>query len=195
MKKIIEDLKALEGKKIEPNSVLKILQSHDLKNLQYEEYLKDADMKSYHRIPILEEPVQAFIMIRPPQHNLPIHHHNNFWGYIVPLSGIVAETVYNYEKKARKVYIHPTKTYSKGEFIYEPFNVLHKLQNTSPLEPAITFHVRYPSVYDYSGTMIIDAKNRRLAILSDKAEKVGWDLPEDHYQSIEDNAYELEKLW
>jgi predicted metal-dependent enzyme (double-stranded beta helix superfamily) len=195
MEKILNDLKALAGKKIEPNLVREIILSHDLKNLPYQDYIKDADMSIYNRIPLMEEPVQAFIMIRPPQHNLPIHHHNNFWGFIVPLRGIVAETVYRYDEPKQKMYIHPTKTYSKGEYIYEPFNVLHKLQNTSPIEPAITFHVRYPSVYNYAGTMIIDAKNRRLAILSEKAQQVGWDLPDNHYQRVEENAYDLEKLW
>lgn len=195
MKELLNDLKSLEGKKIEPNIVREIIVSHNLKKLRYKEYLKGADMKGYTRISLLEEPVQAFIMIRPPQHHLPIHHHNNFWGYIIPLSGVVSETMYNYDNVKKKVYIHPTKTYSKGEYIFEPFNLLHKLQNTSPIDPAITFHIRYPSIYNYSGTMIIDAKNRRMAILSDKAERVGWDLPEDHYQKLEENAYDLEKLW
>lgn len=195
MEKLLNDLKALAGKKIEPNVVREILQSRNLKNLNYEDYLKGADLTGYNRIPLIEEPLQAFIMTRPPQHNLPIHHHNNFWGFIVPLKGIVSETVYGYDAPKRKVYVHPTKTYSKGDYIYEPFNVLHKLQNTSPLDQAITFHIRYPSVYNYTGTMIIDAKNRRLAILSEKATEVGWGLPEDHYQKVIENAYDLEKLW
>lgn len=195
MEKLLNDLKALAGKKIEPNLVRKTILKHDIKKLEYADYIKGADFTTYNRIPLFEEPLQAFIMIRPPQHSLPIHHHNNFWGFIVPLQGVVAETVYNYDAPKHKVFIHPTKTFSKGEYIYEPFNVLHKLQNNSPLEPAITFHVRYPSVYNYTGTMIIDAKNRRLAILSDKATEVGWDLPEDHYQKVMENAYELEKLW
>jgi len=195
MEKLLQDLKSLSGKKIEPNLVREIILSHNIKNLKFEEYLKGADMSTYNRIPLIEEPLQAFIMIRPPQHNLPIHHHNNFWGFIIPLSGIVAETVYRYDEPKNKMFIHPTKTYSKGEYIYEPFNVLHKLQNTSPIDPAITFHIRYPSVYNYAGTMIVDAKNRKLAILSDKANEVGWDLPPDHYREIKENAYDLEKLW
>ena len=195
MKKLLQQLKALEGKKIEPNVVRELIRSHDLRTLEYESYLEGQDLTGYNRIPLLEEPVQAFIMVRPPQHNLAIHHHNNFWGFIVPLQGIVAETIYRYDQPKKKVYIHPTKTFSKGDYIYEPFNVLHKLQNTSPIDPAITFHVRYPSVYNYTGTMIIDAKNRRLAVLNEKATQIGWDLPADHYERIEEEAYDLEKLW
>ena len=195
MKQLLQELKALEGKKIEPNLIREMIRSYDLKNLKYESYLEGQDLTSYHRIPLLEEPVQAFIMVRPPQHNLAIHHHNNFWGFIVPLRGIVSETIYNYDQPKKKVFIHPTKTFSKGDYIYEPFNVLHKLQNTSPIEPAITLHIRYPSVYNYTGTMIIDAKNRRLAVLNEKATHIGWDLPADHYERIEEEAYDLEKLW
>ena len=195
MKKLLQDLKSLEVGKIEPNAIRELIRSHDLRNLNYEPYLESQELTGYHRIPLMEEPVQAFIMIRPPQHNLAIHHHNNFWGFIVPLKGMVAETIYRYDQPKRKVYIHPTKTYTKGDYIYEPFNVLHKLQNNSPIDPAITFHIRYPSVYDYSGTMIIDAKNRRLAFLSKKATEIGWDLPADYYEKIEEEAYDLEKLW
>ncbi len=195
MEELLQDLRALKEQDIEPNLVRKTLLSHDLRNLQYQQYLQGADMSRYHRIPLIDEPLQAFIMIRPPQHHLPIHQHNNFWGFIIPLEGIVSETMYNYDTTKGKVYIHPTKTYSIGEYIYEPFNLLHKLQNTSPIDPAITFHVRYPNKYDYDGTMILDAKNHKMAILSHKASRVGWDLPQDHYQSMEENAYELEKLW
>ncbi|MFO7978334.1 MAG: hypothetical protein R6U64_06705 [Bacteroidales bacterium] len=195
MEKLLQELQALKGQEIEPNIVRKTLLSHDLRNLQYKQYLQGADMNSYNRINLIDEPLQAFIMIRPPQHHLPIHQHNNFWGFIIPLEGIVSETMYNYDTTKGKVYIHPTKMYSTGDYIYEPFNLLHKLQNTSPIDPAITFHVRYPSKYDYDGTMILDAKNRKMAILNHNARQVGWDLPRDHYQSMEENAYELEKLW
>ncbi len=195
MEKLLQELQALKGQEIEPNIVRKTLLSHDLRNLQYQQYLQGADMSSYNRINLLDDPLQAFIMIRPPQHHLPIHQHNNFWGFIIPLEGIVSETMYNYDTTKGKVYIHPTKMYSTGDYIYEPFNLLHKLQNTSPIDPAITFHVRYPSKYDYDGTMILDAKNRKMAILNHNARQVGWDLPRDHYQSMEENAYELEKLW
>lgn len=195
MEKLLMDLKGLEGKTIEPNIVRTILLSHNLRTLNYQKYLEGADLTGYNRIDLMDGPVQAFIMTRPPQHHLPIHQHNNFWGFIVPLRGIVSETMYNFDSTKLKVYIHPTKTYSKGEYIFEPFNLLHKLQNPSPIEAAITFHVRYPSKYTYTDTMIIDAKNRRLAVLSDKASMVGWDLPEEHYQSIEENAFDLEKLW
>lgn len=195
MEKLLQELQALKGKTIDPNLIRKIILSHDLRNLDYRQYLEGTDMSSYHRIPLLEEPVQAFIMVRPPQHHLPIHQHNNFWGFIIPLEGVVSETMYNYDVTKGKVYIHPTKTYSTGDYIFEPFNLLHKLQNISPIDPAITFHVRYPSKYNYEGTMILDAKNHKMAVLSGNASQVGWDLPQDHYQTIEENAYELEKLW
>lgn len=195
MEKIFNDLKALSGKKIEPNMVREILQSNNLKGLNFEEYVKGADMSRYYRIAVMEEPVQAFFMIRPPQHYLPIHHHNNFWGFIIPLSGIVSETVYRYDEVKNKLFIHPTKTYSKGDYIYEPFNVLHKLQNTSPIEPAITFHIRYPGVYNYAGTMIVDDLNRKMAVLNEKATEVGWEIPAENFASYKENAFDLTKLW
>lgn len=195
MEELLKELKALAGKKVEPNMVRIIIQGHPLKNLQFEEYIKGADMNKYHRIALLEEPVQAFFMIRPPQHYLPIHHHNNFWGFIIPVSGIVSETIYRYDEFKSKMYIHPTKTYTKGDYIYEPFNVLHKLQNTSPIDPAVTFHIRYPGVYNYAGTMIVDDLNRKVAVLSEKATEIGWDIPVENFISYKQNAFDLEKLW
>lgn len=195
MDNLLKDLQALSGKTIEPNIVREIISGRDLKKLRYQQYLEGADLNGYNKIPLMSEPLQAFIMIRPPQHHLPIHQHNNFWGFIIPLEGVVAETMYNYHPAKSKVFIHPTRTYGRGEYIYEPFNLLHKLQNVSPYEPAITFHVRYPGVYNYSGTMIMDARNHRLAILNQNASRIGWDLPEDHYKRLEENAFELEKLW
>lgn len=189
-------MQSLKGKEIEPNLVRQVLESFDLKQLAFQEYLKDKlDPNDYHRFMLADDPLQVFLMSWPPQFFFPIHQHKNFWGFVVPLRGILSETIYGYAPNKRKVFIHPTKSFKEGEIIYEPFNVIHKLQNTSPLDQLITLHVYAPPVYGFKDTLIFDAKNRRMAVLNDKATDISWNLPTDQYEKIEENAYDLEKLW
>ena len=196
MKDILEALQALKGQQIEPNMIRQALESVQLKNINLKEYIKEfKNGTEPNRNTLLKDPVEVFLMQWPPQFFYPIHQHSNFWGFVVPLRGLLSETLYGYAPNKRKVFIHPTKTFREGEIIYEPYKVIHKLQNTSPIETLITLHVYYPAVYDFNGTCIFDAKNRRLAILNEKAEALSWNLPEDRYERIEENAYDLEKLW
>ncbi len=195
MKQVLQALNELRGKDIDPTNTMKVMSEIDLKNLDYEPYLEGYDLNVYNRIKINDSPMQVFLMTWPPQFLLPIHQHKNFWGYVIPLKGIVAETVYGYAARKKKVYLHPTKTHKPGEIIYEPYNVIHKLQNTSPLESTLSLHVYYPPYYNYDGTLIFDAQNRRLAILNEKAPALSWDLPIDNYHEIHEEAYDVEKLW
>ncbi len=195
MKHFVQKLAQLKGQKIDPALVKKVLSEIDFKALDYKDYLEGKDMGVYNRISIIEDPMQVFLMTWPPQFLLPIHQHKNFWGYVIPLEGIVAETIYGYAPRKKKVFLHPTKTYKEGEIIYEPYNVIHKLQNTSPLDVTISIHIYYPPTINYKGTMIFDAQNRKMAVLNEKAESLSWDLPEDQYDSVMEEAYDVEKLW
>ncbi|MDR4987879.1 MAG: cysteine dioxygenase family protein [Bacteroidales bacterium] len=195
MKQLLEALRRLEGKTIEPALVMQTLSGINLKQLTYDEYLEGYDVNTYNRIKINDTPLQVFLMTWPPQFFLPIHQHRNFWGYVVPLKGLISETIYGYAARKKKVYLHPTKTHKPGEIIYEPFNVIHKLQNTSPLESSVSIHIYYPPLYNYSGTMIFDAQNRKLAVLNAKATVLSWELPADHYDEVIEDAYDVEKLW
>lgn len=195
MKQVLQALNHLKPGSIDPTSTMKAISAIDLKNIAYKEYLEGYQLENYSRIKISDSPMQVYLMIWPPQFLLPIHQHKNFWGYVIPLQGIVSETIYGYAARKKKVYLHPTKTHKPGDIIYEPFNVIHKLQNTSPLEPTISLHIYYPPVYNYDGTLIFDAQNRRLAVLNEKATGLSWDLPADHYKKVVEDAYDVEKLW
>ncbi len=195
MKQLLQALNELKEGSIDPTTTMKVLSAIDFKKLSYDEYLEGYDLSKYNRIKVNDSPMQVFIMTWPPQFFLPIHEHKNFWGYVIPLSGIVAETVYGYAARKKKVYLHPTKTHKPCEIIYEPFNVIHKLQNTSPLESTISLHIYYPPFYNYDGTMIFDAQNRRFAVLNEKAASLSWNLPADHYKNVVEDAYVVEKLW
>ena len=195
MKEILDALHALKGQKIEPNLVRQVLESLQFRNIHLGDFFEDISSKDLERKMLSKDPLEVFLLRWPPQFFYPIHQHDNFWGFVIPLKGILSETLYGHAPNKRKVFIHPTKTFREGEIIYEPYKVIHKLQNTSPLETLITLHVYYPPEYNFDGTHIFDAKNRRLAVLNDKAETISWDLPADHYERMEDDAYELEKLW
>ena len=195
MKQVLQALNQLQGKEIDPANAMKVIADIHYKDVDYEKYLEGHDSMAYNRIKINDSPMQVFLMTWPPQFLLPIHQHKNFWGYVIPLKGIIAETVYGYAARKKKIYLHPTKTYKPGEIIYEPYNVIHKLQNTSPLEPTISLHIYYPPFYNYDGTLIFDAQNRRLAVLNEKAPALSWDLPADNYHEVTEDAYDVEKLW
>ncbi len=195
MEQLIQALEQLNEKEIIPAEALKALTSVPFKELDYKKYLDGIDLSVYNRIKIMDTPMQVYLMTWPPQFLLPIHQHKNYWGYVLPLEGIVAETIYGYAARKKKVFLHPTKTHKPGEIIYEPYNLIHKLQNTSPLDPSINLHIYYPPYNNYEGTMIFDAQNRRLAVLNEKANSLSWDLPADHYQKVVEDAYDVEKLW
>ncbi|MFO7874615.1 MAG: cysteine dioxygenase family protein [Bacteroidales bacterium] len=195
MKNLLNVLENIDTSNIKPKVVREVLQSVDFKNLSYKSYLEGYDLGQYNRIRLSDKHLQVFLMTWPPQFLLPIHQHKNFWGFVIPLEGIVSETIYGYAPRKKKVYLHPTKTYKPGEIIYEPYNVIHKLQNTSPLDTTVSLHIYYPPSMGYKGTMIFDAQNRRMAVLNEKAKALSWDLPEDHYDSILEDAYDVEKLW
>lgn len=195
MKQVLQVLNELKEGAIDPNAVMNALSSIDFKSISYDEYLDGCNLDEYNCIKMNNSPMQVFLTTWPPQFFFPIHQHKNFWGYVVPLQGIVAETVYGYAARKKKVYLHPTKTHKPFDIIYEPFNVIHKLQNTSPLESTISLHIYYPPFYNYDGTMIFDAQNRRLAVLNEKAESLSWELPADQYKKIVEDAYSVEKLW
>ncbi len=195
MKNLLQVLEQTDKKSITPARTHELLTKTDFTKIEYESYLEGHSTEAYAKIRISDQPFQVFLSIWPPQFLLPIHQHKNFWGYVIPLKGLVSETIYGYAARKRKVYLHPTKTFKPGEIIYEPYNVIHKLQNTSPLEPTIALHIYYPPFYDYNGTLLFDAQNRKLAVLNEKATRLAWDLPSDHYSRIEENAYDVEKLW
>lgn len=195
MDKIIKALEALKGKTIEPGTIREALKDINLKNIVIDKNSLGIVPDAFNRRMIMTDPLQVYLMIWPPQFFYPIHQHNNFWGFVIPIKGLLAETLYGYAPNKRMVYIHPTKNFNPGELIYEPFNGIHKLQNASPIDELITLHIYHPPKYDFKDTTIFDAKNRRLAVLNEKAEILSWELPADNYAKIEENAYELEKLW
>jgi len=195
MKKLLQALEALKGKPIDSNLLRQTLESLDLKRLNVKEEMKQLDRTKFHRITLMEDPVQVFLMNWPPQFFYPIHQHKNFWGFVIPIEGFLSETLYGHAPNKRKVFVHPTKTFKEGELIYEPLNVIHKLQNTSPIQSMVTLHVYFPPDYGFEGTMIFDAKNRRLAVLNAQAEDLDWNLPADRFERIEEEAYDVEKLW
>ncbi len=43
--------------------------------------------------------------------------------------------------------------------------------------------------------MIVDAQNRKLAVLGENAAEVSWDNPAGNYVRYQENAFDLEKLW
>ena len=195
MNQIKKALQALKGKEIDPNMVRQSLESINFKTIRPEDMFTKDDLDVQGRYMIMDDLFQVYFMVWAPQFFFPIHQHNNFWGFVIPIKGVLSETIYGYAPNKRKVFIHPTKSFKSGELIYEPSNVIHKLQNASPIEELITLHIYYPPTYNFKDTKIFDAKNRTLAVLNEKAQTLAWDLPEDHYEMIQEDAYDLEKLW
>lgn len=195
MKELLAALKGLQSKEIEPNIVRQMLEAVDVHKLDYKEYVSSLKPDAFNRRMLMNDPIQVYLMAWAPQFFYPIHQHNNFWGFVFPLEGMLSETIYGYAPNKRKVYIHPTKVFKKGDLIYEPFNVIHKLQNASPIDSLVTLHVYFPPIYNFKDTTIFDAKNRTIAVLNDKATTISWDLPDDHYSFFQEEAYDLEKLW
>lgn len=195
MEKVIQEIKKLNPEEIEPNILKIMLTKFDFSNIDYLHYLDDRGFDSYYRVVILDAPLRVLINVWPPQYQLPTHQHNNFWGYVAVLKGLITETAFVFDGDDNQILCHPPKSYQKGEVIFEPLNVIHHLQNPSPSKPLVTVHFYHPPVYDYNGTMIFDLKQKRLGELNEKAPGVSWDHPMDYFNRIEEDAFEVVNLW
>ncbi|MFW5706321.1 MAG: hypothetical protein ACOC12_00240 [Bacteroidota bacterium] len=195
MEKILNKLKKLGTQEIEPNILKITLNGFDFANVDYMQYLDESKFDTYHRVVIMDEPIRVFLNVWPPEYQLPAHQHNNFWGYIAVLKGLLTETSFVYDADDAQLSCHPPKSFRKGEVIFEPLNVIHHLQNPSPSKPLVTAHFYYPPVYNYNGVMVFDIKNRRVAELNEKAPGVSWNHPSDYYVRIEEDAFSVVNLW
>lgn len=195
MEKVLEKLKKLESKVIEPNILKMTLNTFDFANVDYMQYLDETRFDEYHRVYIMDSPIRVFLTVWPSQYQVSPHQHNNFWGYIAVLKGLMTETSFVFEPEESRLSCHPPKSYRKGEVIFEPLNGIHHLQNPSPSKPLVTAHFYYPPVYDYQGVRIFDIRKRRIAELNAKAPGISWEHPEDYYVKKEDHAFSVVNLW
>lgn len=195
MEKVLKKLSKLENKTIEPNILKTTLNAFNFADVDYMQYLEEEKFDTYHRVIIMESPIKVFLNVWPAQCQLPTHQHNNFWGYIAVLKGLLTETSFVYDYDEAQLSCHPPKSYRKGEVVFEPLNVIHHLQNPSPSKPLVTAHFYYPPVYNYDGVLIFDIAKKRLGVLNNKAPYVSWDHPTDHYNSIENDAFSVINLW
>jgi predicted metal-dependent enzyme (double-stranded beta helix superfamily) len=195
MEKVLEKLRKLDSNQIEPNHINLVLNTFDFANIQYMQYLADSDFDQYHRIYIMDAPMRVYLTVWPAQYQLPAHQHNDFWGYIAILKGLLTETSFVFEADDNKLSCHPPKSYRKGEVIFEPRNVIHHLQNPSPSKPLVTAHFYHPPVYNYEGVMVFDIRNRRIAELNGKAPGISLEHPDEYYNKKTDNAFSVVNLW
>ncbi len=195
MKKVLEKLKTLKTDQIDPNILKTTLSRFDFSRVDYLGYLEGVDLEKYNRIFLMESPIKVFLNVWPAQHQLTAHQHNNFWGYIAVLKGLLTETSFVFDADDAQLSCHPPKSYRKGEVVFEPLNVIHHLQNPSPSKPLVTAHFYHPPVYNYDGVMIFDIKNKRIAELNEKAPGVSWEHPADNYYRVEEDAFSVVNLW
>jgi hypothetical protein len=195
MEKVLGKIKKLEEEEIEPNIMKTTLDGIDFAHIDYNPYLEGLDLQTYGRVYIMDAPLKVFLNIWPSQFQLSTHQHNNFWGYIAVLKGLLTETTFVFDPDDNILSCHPPKSYRKGEFIFQPLNGIHHLQNPSPSKPLVTIHLNYPAVYNYDGLRLFDIRKRKVAEMNEKANGISWDHPKDHYRSIKENAFEVVNLW
>jgi predicted metal-dependent enzyme (double-stranded beta helix superfamily) len=195
MKKVLEKLQKLDKEKIEPNILKITLNTIDFSHVDYMSFLEGKSFDEYSRVYLMDSPLRVFLNIWPAQYQLPVHQHNNFWGYIAVLKGLLTETSFVYEDEEKQLSCHPPKNFRKGEVIFEPLNGIHHIQNPSPSKPLVTAHFYYPSIMDYNGVRIFDIKKKRMAVLNEKADRVSWEHPKDYYSQDEKKAFTVVNLW
>ncbi len=195
MKQLLSALSKISQTSINSNLVKNVLDKIDFTCLDYKNYLEGYDLKKYNKIIVKEKPLQIFIVTWPAQVSLPIHQHNKYWGYIGVLEGVVSESLYAFDDKKKLLSIHPSRTINKGEIIFEPLNIIHQISNPSPLDVSVSIHFYHPSDYDYDGTLLFDVETKKLAELNKDAPYVSWNHPKKYYKRMEDNAFEVVKLW
>jgi len=160
--------------------------STDFSKLDVESHIPDEIHGDYSRNIMLLDPLEVVVIYWPPQIESAIHHHEDFFGHVVVTQGQLSNVEYSLNDGVMR----EERITDAGPFgvLPEEEGVIHKLWNRSE-EPAVSIHFYYPTLESFDKMEIFDITTERKGILNDKAVAASWQSPDDHFHSIENDAY------
>jgi uncharacterized NAD(P)/FAD-binding protein YdhS/predicted metal-dependent enzyme (double-stranded beta helix superfamily) len=158
----------------------------------YNSFLPASADKEYKRVTLLKEPLECTIIYWPPGSSSAIHNHEGYEGLVVVLDGNIQESEYVFTDNILKE--KKSDFYTKGSILREKLNTIHRISNNNTLKPAVSLHIYTPAPKNFGGTEIYDEIKLKKAVLSDKAHIISWNIQEDGFRQVEENAFSFEPL-
>lgn len=160
--RLIPDLFASVNKKLEMNELYEICSDINFTLYDFTGLTDQTLDEPYSRL-ILSQNQYIEIMVakwRPHASCLP-HDHAKSIGLVYVVSGECANVIYHYEQK--DLYRLSGRKYSSGDFIAEPMNVIHSMENRSSY-PMITVHFYSPAIHHMK---IYDRDEKKIITVGD----------------------------
>ena len=167
-----------------------LLKEIDFATVYYESLLPNiSSSDTYSRNILTLNPIEVVLIHWPTNVSSAVHRHDGFWGYVAVLSGSCENVEYLYKEGVISE-IHRMK-FLKGGLIPEPDGTLHKMYNPSGEESLVTAHFYYPPLENMDNMVIYNLENQRIGTLNDKASTASWSEPDEHFKSIQENAFKF----
>lgn len=191
MEKLISRIKTHFSKQpITFENLTEFLLDTDFSKLDIETHIPDVIDGDYSRNIMLLDPLEVVVIYWPPQIESAIHHHEGFFGHVVVTQGQLS----NVEYSLKEGIMREERITDAGPFgiLPEEEGVIHKLWNRND-EPAVSVHFYYPTLENFDNMEIFDINSERKGILNEKAVAASWQSPSEHFHSIQNKAYSLQK--
>ncbi len=188
MHNLIKKLVDLNEKTVDKSSITEILESEDI---DISRYKIDANQTSrgYHRIPLLNDYVKAYLMLWPASVASSIHQHKNIKGVIKVLDGQIEEHEYEFNPRQRILERKAIKTYQENDIIFERKDAIHQVFNRSKTQTVCTLHIYYPPSQNLKDSVLFDPKKGIIATLSDLAYSYSWSQPQEAFSKIDSTGF------
>lgn len=187
---LLDNLRKLVSQGASFEALGQFVRSRDFSTLDLEEITpEEPSPGKYSRNILMMDPIECVVLRWPPRTESAIHFHQGFYGYVISLKGTACDT--SYELKDGVFSLVEEQVCLPYAIIPERDGMIHMISNPSFEQEAITLHIYYPPLESFAGMQIFDIKNRRIGVLSEKAETASWLEPEEHFLEITDDAFEL----
>ena len=165
----------------------------DWSESKWKEHLPEiADPNDYARNILCLEPFEVVLLHWPPGVESAVHHHEGFWGSVICLEGMLENVTYRLKDGVLEV--QDVLRAVPGGLVPEPDGTLHKIQNGSESEALVTLHFYSPALANLDGLVLYDLPTGRKFTCNQKAPTASVHLSDDHYHSIEKDAFEFKEL-
>lgn len=157
--------------------------AYDDYNLLFELDKIPVEAETYKRIPVLKgENCVAWLMVWGIDNATAIHDHKNYDGRIKILKGNLTEV--SYRENSNFIEYDGAATVFEGDVFPEEYGGIHSIVNNSDAV-SVSLHVYRTSQLNLEGVRIFDTENRKIAWMSENADRCSWHLPQDAYRKIE----------
>jgi len=187
MKDLIKKIDAFKGEQITYEGLGGFVSSLKIKDIQYKEFLPEISPGNYSRNILCLEPFECVLLHWDVDSESAIHHHQDFFGYVVVLQGQCE----NIEYKLHNDRLTEFKSTLglKGAIINEQDGVIHMLKNAGQ-DHLVTLHFYYPALEDLNDLAIYD-QHGTYGLLNEYAKTASFLEPHTSFKELKRDAFEF----